>query len=83
MMGMLREGEGNAMDIWYAISMAQHTTGGMCDDKRMCGDMNMKMMMESRCETQMAEDCVKYGDIMSLVASVDVLGWEVVCQYVH
>ncbi|XP_063434047.1 uncharacterized protein LOC134715647 isoform X2 [Mytilus trossulus] len=80
MMGMLREGEGNSMDIWYAISMAQHTTGGMCDDKRMCGDMNMKMMMESRCETQMAQDCVKYGDIMSLVASVDVLGWDVVCH---
>ncbi|XP_052102318.1 uncharacterized protein LOC127735918 isoform X2 [Mytilus californianus] len=80
MMGMLREGEGNAMDIWYAISMAQHTTGGMCDDKRMCGDMNMEMMMESRCEIQMAQDCVRYGDIMSLVASVDVLGWEVVCH---
>ena len=78
---MIKEGEGNMEDVWYTMRMASQMARGVCDDHSMCEEMiGMDMMMEPQCNIQMADRCVKYADMTSLIGSVDILGWDLVCR---
>ena len=81
-LGMIKEKEGNQDDIWYTMSMVSHIARGVCHNDSVCDKRNAKMMMHSTCDPMMAKACIKYGDIMSMINNVDILGWDTICQYV-
>jgi hypothetical protein len=80
-LGMIKEKEGNQDDIWYTMSMVSHIARGVCHNDSVCDKRDAKMMMHSTCDPMMAKACIKYGDIMSMINNVDILGWDTICQY--